>query len=394
MKISCNWLKDYCKHDLSAEKLAEGLTNAGLVVDTINPVEDDFCLEVEVTSNRPDCLGFVGVAREVATIVHGKLDIPDVDYDTTDENINDITSVTIEDNELCRRYTARVIKDVKIGPSPEWLQRKISSIGLRPVNNIVDITNYVLMESGQPLHAFDFDKLSENRIVVRKAKKNETMEAIDGSKCVLSDEMLVIADSQKPVAIAGIMGGKETEVSGTTTNILLESAFFDPRSVRRASRKLSLMSDSSYRFERRVDPECVDWASRRATKMILEIAGGQAVEGVIDQNHLEDNKVSVSLKMSRLNGLLGLQIEKDTAKVILENLQFKINSETEDGFSVDVPSFRGDVYREVDLIEEVARIHGYDKIPVKNSIGVKLSQDNRFDKITEKTKNYHLWTGL
>ena len=387
MKISCNWLKDYCKHDLSAEKLAEGLTNAGLVVDTINPVEDDFCLEVEVTSNRPDCLGFVGVAREVATIVHGKLDIPDVDYDTTDENINDITSVTIEDNELCRRYTARVIKDVKIGPSPEWLQRKISSIGLRPVNNIVDITNYVLMESGQPLHAFDFDKLSENRIVVRKAKKNETMEAIDGSKCVLSDEMLVIADSQKPVAIAGIMGGKETEVSGATTNILLESAFFDPRSVRRTSRKLSLMSDSSYRFERRVDPECVDWASRRATKMILEIAGGQAVEGVIDQNHLEDNKVSVSLKMSRLNGLLGLQIEKDTAKVILENLQFKINSETEDGFSVDVPSFRGDVYREVDLIEEVARIHGYDKIPVKNSIGVKLSQDNRFDKITEKTKN-------
>ena len=387
MKISCNWLKDYCKHDLSAEKLAEGLTNAGLVVDTINPVEDDFCLEVEVTSNRPDCLGFVGVAREVATIVRGKLDIPDVDYDTTDENINDITSVTIEDNELCRRYTARVIKDVKIGPSPEWLQRKISSIGLRPVNNIVDITNYVLMESGQPLHAFDFDKLSENRIVVRRAKKNETMEAIDGSKCVLSDEMLVIADSQKPVAIAGIMGGKETEVSGATTNILLESAFFDPRSVRRASRKLSLMSDSSYRFERRVDPECVDWASRRATKMILEIAGGQAVEGVIDQNHLEDNKVSVSLKMSRLNGLLGLQIEKDTAKDILENLQFKINSETEDGFSVDVPSFRGDVYREVDLIEEVARIHGYDKIPVKNSIGVKLSQDNRFDKITEKTKN-------
>ena len=387
MKISCNWLKDYCKHDLSAEKLAEGLTNAGLVVDTINPVEDDFCLEVEVTSNRPDCLGFVGVAREVATIVRGKLDIPDVDYDTTDENINDITSVTIEDSDLCQRYTARIIKDVKIGPSPEWLQKKICSIGLRPVNNIVDITNYVLMESGQPLHAFDFDKLRENRIVVRKAKKDETMEAIDGSKCVLTDDMLVIADAQRPVAIAGVMGGKETEVSDATRNILLESAFFDPRSVRRVSRKLSLMSDSSYRFERRVDPECVDWASRRATKMILEIAGGQAVEGVIDQNHLEDNKVSVSLKMSRLNGLLGLQIEKDTAKVILENLQFKINSETEDGFSVDVPSFRGDVYREVDLIEEVARIHGYDKIPVKNSIGVKLSQDNRFDKITEKTKN-------
>ena len=387
MKISCNWLKDYCKHDLSAEGLAEGLTNAGLVVDTINPVEDDFCLEVEVTSNRPDCLGFIGVAREVATIVRGKLDIPDVGYDATDENINDITSVTIEDNELCQRYTARIIKDVKIGPSPEWLQKKIRSIGLRPVNNIVDITNYVLMESGQPLHAFDIDKLSENRIVVRRAKKGEAMEAIDGNKCALTEDMLVIADAQRPVAIAGVMGGKDTEVSDATRNILLESAFFDPRSVRRVSRKLSLMSDSSYRFERRVDPECVDWASRRATKMILEIAGGQAVEGVIDQNYLEDNKVSVSLKMSRLNSLLGLQIEKDAAKGILEYLQFKINSETEDGFSVDVPSFRGDVYREVDLIEEVARIHGYDKIPVKNSIGVKLSQDNRFDRITEKAKN-------
>ena len=387
MKISYNWLKDYCKHDLSAEELAESLTNAGLVVDTVSPVEDDFCLEVEVTSNRPDCLGFIGVAREVSTIVRGKLDIPDVGYDTTDENINDITSVTIEDSDLCQRYTARIIKDVKIGPSPEWLQKKICSIGLRPVNNIVDITNYVLMESGQPLHAFDFDKLRENRIVVRKAKKDETMEAIDGSKCVLTDDMLVIADAQRPVAIAGVMGGKETEVSGATRNILLESAFFDPRSVRRVSRKLSLMSDSSYRFERRVDPECVDWASRRATRLILEMAGGQAVEGVIDQNYQEGNKVSVSLKMSRLNSLLGLQIEKDTAKDILGHLQFEINSETEDGFSVDVPSFRGDVYREVDLIEEVARIHGYDKIPVKNSIGVKLSQDNRFDKITEKTKN-------
>ena len=387
MKISYNWLKDYCKHELSVEELAESLTNSGLVVDTVNPVDDDFCLEVEVTSNRPDCLGFIGVAREVATIVRGKLNIPDVDYDTTGENVNDITSIAIEDRELCQRYTARIIKDVKIGPSPEWLQKKIGSIGLRPVNNVVDITNYVLMESGQPLHAFDLDKLSENRIVVRRARKDETIEAIDGSKCKLSDDILVIADLQKPVAIAGIMGGKETEVSGTTKNILLESAFFDPRSVRRASRKLGLMSDSSYRFERRVDPECVDWASKRAAKMISEIAGGQIVDGIIDQNHLEDKKVSVTLEMSRMNSLLGLQIEKDTAKDILEHLQFRINSESEDGFSVDVPSFRADVYREVDLIEEVARIHGYDKIPVKSNIGVKLTQDNKFDKITEQTKN-------
>ncbi len=387
MKISYNWLKDYCTHDLSVEELAESLTNAGLVVDTVNPIEDDFCLEVEVTSNRPDCLGSIGVAREVAAVVLGELKIPEVDYETTDENVNDVSSVAVEDSELCQRYTARIIKNVKIGPSPEWLQKRISSIGLRPVNNIVDITNFVLMESGQPLHAFDLDKLGENRIVVRMAKNGEAMEAIDGSRCMLSNDMLVIADSQEPVAIAGIMGGKETEVSDSTKNILLESAFFDPRSVRRTSRKLGLMSDSSYRFERRVDPDCVDWASRRATKMILDIAGGQAVDGVIDQNYLEDNKVSVSLKMSRLNSLLGLQIDKDTAKDILEHLQFRINSETEGGFTVDVPSFRGDVYREIDLIEEVARIHGYDKIPVKNNIGVKLTQDNEFDLITGRAKS-------
>ncbi len=389
MKISYNWLKDYCKHGLSVENLSEKLTNAGLVVDTIDPVDDDFCLEVEVTSNRPDCQGFIGIAREVATIVRSELVIPGVDYETTTEDVNDLTSVTIEDNELCPRYTARIIKDVKIAPSPEWLQKRINSIGLRPVNNIVDITNYVLMESGQPLHAFDFDKLNGKKIIVRRAKKGETMAAIDGSKCMLTDEMLVIADAQRPVAIAGIMGGRDTEVSDITKNILLESAFFDPRNVRRTSRKLSLISDSSYRFERRVDPECVDWASRRAAKMILDIAGGQVVEGVIDQNYLEGKKVSVTLRMSRLNSLLGLDIDKETAKNILERLQFTIKpeGETEDNLTVEVPSFRGDVYREVDLIEEVARIHGYDKIPVESNIGVKLTQDNIFDKVTEKTKS-------
>ena len=387
MKISYNWLKDYCKYDLSVATLAERLTNAGLVVDAVKPVDDDYCLEIEVTSNRPDCLGFIGIAREVANIVRSELLIPDVEYAASDESVNDITTVTVEDKELCPRYTARIIKDVKIGPSPEWLQKRITSIGLRPVNNIADITNYVLMESGQPLHAFDFDKLSGKEIIVRRAKNGETMEAIDGSKCALTEEMLVIADSQKPVAVAGIMGGRDTEVSDATKNILLESAFFDPRNVRRTSRKLCLSSDSSYRFERRANPECVDWASRRAAKMILEIAGGQVAEGVIDQNSLESKKVSVTLRMSRLNSLLGLDIDKDTVKDILERLQFKISSVTDDCFSVDVPSFRGDVYREVDLIEEVARVHGYDKIPVKSNIGVKLTQDNIFDKVTEKTKS-------
>jgi len=387
MKASYNWLKDYCKHNLSLKELLEGLTNVGLVVDNSSPIDNDFCLDIEVTSNRPDCLGMIGIAREIATFIRGELIVPDVDYGTISESVNDITSVIIEDEELCPRYTAQIIKDVNIGQSPEWLQKRISAIGLRPVNNIVDITNYVLMECGQPLHAFDFDKLEGKKIIVRRAVKGETMVAIDGTKSTLSPDELVIADAKRPVAIAGIMGGKDTEVSETTKNILLESAFFNPGTVRRSSRKLGIQSDSSFRFERRVDPECVGWASRRAAKMIQDIAGGQIAEGIIDKNCLKKEKTNITLRIPRLNSLLGIHIEKDIAKDILERLQFKMISETETSLEVSVPSFRGDVYREIDLIEEVIRIHGYDNIPTKGNIGIKPIQENKFDLIVEKVKN-------
>jgi phenylalanyl-tRNA synthetase beta chain len=387
MKISYNWLKDYVKHNLSAKELSEKLTNVGLVVDNIITLDNDFCLDIEVTSNRPDCLGFIGIAREVAAVTRSELIMPDVDYTTINEGIKDITSVTIEDKELCPMYTARIIKNVSIRPSPEWLQKRINTIGLRPVNNVVDITNYVLMEFGQPLHAFDFDKLSGNKIIVRRALNGEIMVAIDGSKCKLTSDMLVIADLHKPVAIAGVMGGKDTEVSDTTKNILLESAFFEPGSVRRTSRTLGIMTDSSYRFERRVDPGCVDLASERAARLIQEIAGGEIVQGVIDQNYLKDKKIYVTLRIPRLNGLLGIHIKEDLVKDILDRLQFKITTETDTSISVEVPSFRGDVYREIDLIEEVARIHGYDNIPTKGNIRIKAIRENKFDIIVEKTKN-------
>ncbi|MBO1223213.1 MAG: phenylalanine--tRNA ligase subunit beta [Candidatus Scalindua sediminis] len=387
MKVSYNWLKDYVKHNFSVKELSERLTNVGLVVDTTTPIDKDSCLDIEVTSNRPDCLGFIGIAREVAAVACNELIIPDVDYATISEDVKDITNVTVKDKELCPRYTARIIKNVSMGPSPEWLQKKINTIGLRPVNNIVDITNYVLMESGQPLHAFDFDKLSGKKITVRRALNGEVMVAIDGSKCTLTPDMLVIADSRKPVAIAGLMGGRDTEVSDTTKNILLESAFFEPGNVRRTSRKLGIRTDSSYRFERRVDPECVDWASRRAAKLIQEIAGGEIAEGVIDRNYLKKEKTNVTLRIARLNSLLGIHIEKDLVKDIMERLQFKIISETKTSLKVNVPTFRGDVYREIDLIEEVARIHGYDNIPTKSNIGLKPIQENKFDVVVEKVRN-------
>ena len=387
MKISYQWLKDYCNHNLSVNELSEGLTNVGLVVDTSTPIGDDYCLDVEVTSNRPDCLGIMGIAREVAVIVHGKFVVPDVDYDTTDENIEGATSVTIEEKDLCSRYTARIIRGVTIGPSPEWLQRRLQVIGLRPVNNVVDITNYVLMECGQPLHAFDLDRLENKRVVVRCASNGEALVAIDGSKCTLTSDLLVIADSKKPVAVAGIMGGKETEVTEVTKDIFLESAFFEPRNVRKSSRKLGIASDSSFRFERHVDPECVDWASRRAAKMIQEIAGGQILKGVIDSNFIKQKKKSVSLRTSKLNNLLGIHLDKSEIKEILERLCFTIISETEDSLEVEVPSFRGDVYREIDLVEEVARIHGYKNIPAISNIGVKLNQENKFDRVVVKVKS-------
>lgn len=258
---------------------------------------------------------------------------------------------------------------------------------LRPVNNVVDITNYVLMESGQPLHAFDFDKLEGKRIIVRRAANGETLEAIDGTKCTFTSDVLVIADTKRPVAIAGIMGGKGTEVTETTKNIFLESAFFEPRNVRRSSRKLGIKSDSSFRFERHVDPECVDWASRRAAKMIQEIAGGQILEGAIDLNSIQLKETHVTLRTPKLTSLLGIHLEKNEMRDILERLCFTIISEEDDRLEVCVPSFRGDVYREIDLIEEIARIHGYESIPATSNIGVKLNPENRFDSVVEKVKS-------
>ncbi|HHT9135519.1 MAG TPA: phenylalanine--tRNA ligase subunit beta, partial [Candidatus Avalokitesvara rifleensis] len=280
MKVSYCWLKEYCDFDLSAQELADTLTDAGFVVEEVNPLQDDYCLDVEVTSNRPDCLGVLGIAREVAAITRSKLRLPEVDYEAGKAPVD--FKIHVEDSELCPHYTARVIRGVKIGPSPSWLQKHLKAVGLRPINNVVDITNFVLLESGQPLHAFDMDKLTGKKIVVRRAVKGEALKTIDGTRCDLTPETLVIADGVRPVAIAGVMGGVDTEVTEATKNILLESARFMPSTVRRAAKRFTLSTDSSYRFERGVDPEGVDWASRRVARLIQELAGGEVARDVID----------------------------------------------------------------------------------------------------------------
>lgn len=394
MLASYNWLKEYCDFDLSIENLTELLTNVGLVVASVEKIGDDYRIEVEVTSNRPDCLGMIGIAREIAAVTGVILRLPEVKYTCEGNPIEESAQVVIKDKTLCPHYTALIITNVNVGPSPDWLQKRLHTVGIRPINNIVDITNYVLMECGQPLHAFDLDKLSDKKIVVRHAKQGEKLVAINGVEYSLTHEALVIADAKKPVAIAGIMGGVETEVSSGTKNILLECARFEPTNIRRTSRRLRLTSDSSYRFERGVDPEGIDWASMRAAKLINELAGGQILSGVLGKRYSKLQKRKVDLRIDRLNKVLGTTIDKETSKNILTHLQFSIIKEGRNTITVSVPSFRADVYREIDIIEEISRIYGYDKIPTTTNISVYACEKNKVELVEEKVRNLLIGLGF
>ncbi len=258
MKISLNWLRDYVEVEGSAEQVAEILSDVGFPCEGIEHSDDDAVIDVEVTSNRGDCLGYIGMARELAAATGKELKIPSIELNESDRDAADFAGVEIHEPELCGRYTARIIEGVKVAPSPDWLSKRLEMIGLRSVNNVVDATNYAMMETGQPPHAFDYAKINDGKIIVRRAIAGERLVSIDGTQCDLHPDMLIIADARGPVAIAGVMGGLETEVSEATTTILLEDAFFDPVSVRTTSRALVLPSEASYRFERIVDIERID----------------------------------------------------------------------------------------------------------------------------------------
>lgn len=394
MKISYHWLKEYVPFHLSPQELADRLTSVGLVVADIKPVEDDFCFDVEVTSNRPDCLGVIGIAREVAAIVGGSVLFPDTNFISTNTEISKTITVAVEEPLLCPHYTARVIHHITVAPSPEWMQKRLRCIGLRPVNNIVDITNYVMMETGQPLHAFDLDKVAEQKILVRRAISGEEIVAINGARRALFHDMLVIADGKKPVAIAGVMGGKETEISESTRNILLECAQFEPRQVRRTSRSLGIASDSSYRFERGTDHEGLDRASRRAARLIKDCSGGEIAGGAIHITSGIHEAKKITLRMERLHKLLGTEIKRDRTRDILKRLSFKILNDNENFIDVEVPGFRGDVYREIDLIEEVARIYGYDKIPAKTSVCVRGNTKSKAEIVEDTIRQFLIGLGF
>ncbi len=388
MKITYNWLKDFVEIKISPKSLAEKLTMAGLEVVSLEEKAGDFVLEIEITSNRPDWLSVYGIAREVAAVT-GKKFLSSQVLKFSSKNMrtcepeNKLT-IHIQDKKDCPLYTARIIRGVKVGPSPEWLRKRLELVGCRSVNNIVDITNYLLFELGEPMHAFDLDKLvlefSSSRvlglnIVVRRAIKGEELTVINGTKKLLDENILIIAAginsrtheltnsrTNKPIAIAGIMGGKETEVTLKTRNILLESAVFNPITVRRGRQALGLQSESSYRFERGIDLEIVEKASIRAKELIEEIAGGKSTG--FKSNGLSKLKPkNIALEVKNVNGLLGVNIPALKMKNILSLLGFKVKTKPKNGFSVNVPSFRQDVNLGVDLIEEIARIYGYGKIP-------------------------------
>jgi phenylalanyl-tRNA synthetase beta chain len=364
MKISYDWLSEHVPLTLRPKELAERLTMAGLAVDSIEPVGDDHVLEFDLTSNRPDCLSHLGIAREAAIVCGTALSHRTTSFEEVEPAIDTVTSVQVLAPDLCPRFTARVVRGVKVGPSPKWLVDRLESIGQRSVNNIADITNYVMFEMGQPTHAFDLNLLHERRIVVRRPRPGEVLKTLDGSTRELSVDHLVICDADHAVAVAGVMGGEETEINERTTDVLIESAYFNPASIRQTARALGLDTEASYRFARGADFNAQLRASARVAELIVQLAGGQVLRGAIDVYPSRIEREPVLLRELRVERLTGLGVRIERAAEILRALEFEVEVLGEKQLRAVPPSFRIDVSREEDLVEEVARHTGYEKVAV------------------------------
>jgi len=323
----------------------------------------DTILDIDITPNRADCLSHLGIAREVAAMTGGTASLPKIHFPEKGEPIEERIGIQIVDPGLCFRYAARIITGVTIGPSPAWLESRLQSVGIRSINNVVDVTNFVLMETGQPLHAFDYDLLRGKRIIVRPAREHETFATLDGIARAMNPSMLMIADAERSVALAGVMGGMDSEVTGKTTTILIESAIFNPVSIRNTSRQLGLSTEASQRFERGIDPEGVVPSADRATQLILQLAGGRAAKGALDVYPRRITKDPIQLRPKRANMIIGLDLPAKTMEGILNGLSFTTLSRTKEYMTVQPPSFRQDISREIDLVEEIARFYGYNRIP-------------------------------
>lgn len=383
MKIALQWLADYLPGPLDAQTAADALTHGGLPVEVIETVAGDTVIDVEVTSNRGDCLSHVGVARELAALLNRPFKDVAPACAEAPTRAADQVAVRIDAADLCPHYTARLIAGVQVRPSPAWMQKRLEAVGLRSINNVVDVTNYVMFELGQPLHAFDYDAAcggdGGKQIVVRRAIAGEKLVTLDGKEATLQPDYLAICNAVRPVALAGVMGGLHSEVSGKTVNILLESARFDPLAVRKAARAI-VRSDSSYRFERGIDPLLPEKASLRAAQLIIETAGGQLLTGVVSAGATGYTPKQLTLRLARLKQVLGVDFPVQQVMDALTRLNFSPRLESDLGSPatpsrvvVTVPSYRLDINIEVDLVEEVARVIGYDKVPVRDEISIRIA---------------------
>jgi len=387
MHVPFEWLKEFVEITVSPEEIAEKLTMIGLEVVGIESVDGDKVFDVDVTPNRPDCLSMVGIAREVSAAYRIPLKIPDHVLETKQPESD--FSIEIVCPELCHRYTGRYIRNVTITGSPSWLKKRLEKCGIRAINNIVDITNYVLLEFGHPLHAFDADKIHDNRIIVNTAGKNKKIITLDGIERAVPEDALLIWDSSRPIAIAGVMGGLGTEVDSNTKNIFLESAYFAPVSIRKTSKKLNLSSESSYRFERGTDIEFLENALNRTARLVGEIAGG-TIHEIIDAYPVNYIPEPVRVKGERINKILGTELSTRDMLEVLERLGMGAEDKR-DFFLVYPPSYRRDIQREHDIAEEVARFFGYDRIrtafpKVHLSPGVLKKQSDDIDRVRSVMK--------
>jgi phenylalanyl-tRNA synthetase beta chain len=324
---------------------------------------EDAVIDFEITPNRPDCLSIIGIAREAAATLKAPFNVPEIKLkDAGKEKAESMVQISIEAEDLCSRYVAKIVKDVKIAPSPLWMQLRLQACGIRPINNIVDITNYVMMEMGQPLHAFDYDKVRGNHIIIRRGRNSEKMVTLDGIKRDISEEILVIADKNRPIALAGVMGGEETEIDDTTKTILIESANFSGPNIRKTSRKLGLRSEASMRFEKGIDPNICNIAADRACQLIEDLGIGTVLKGNIDVYVNKANEKIIRFSHDRMNRTLGTDISQEEVIQILERLDIRVMKKDEEYFAV-IPTFRSDISQQADLVEEVGRIYGYDKLP-------------------------------
>ena len=393
MRLPTDWINECLPNDLSLGDLADALTNLGLEVEAIEDAAGTPVLDIKVMSNRGDCLSLLGLARELATALRQPLRLPSPSVTETGPPAAGLASIVLDDPRLCPRYSARIVRRVRIAPSPEWAQRRLQLCGMRPINNVVDATNLVMLELGQPLHAFDYQLLCSRQpgqaptIIVRRACPGERLVTIDGEERTLTPEVLVIADPAGPIALAGLMGGSSTEIHDATTDVLLESAHFDPRTVRRGARSLQMTTEASYRFERTVDPGGTVQALDRVCQLIAEFSpGAEIAQGVIDAYPHPIPETTVSLRPARANALLGLDLSPAEMASGLRRLQLQVIEPDKQGepLLVTVPTFRQDLKEEIDLVEEVARALGYQRLPEtlpRSSAGVgRLPADLAFER--------------